>query len=52
MIKGTGVIVSSGETRGMDIHELVASPYRSQNEIDAAKSVITEQYNAQEQHHY
>lgn len=47
-----GVIVSSDEQRGMDIHELVASPYLSQNEIDAAKSVITEQYNAQEQNHY
>ncbi|MGV3708836.1 MAG: LVIVD repeat-containing protein [Gemmatimonas sp.] len=47
-----GYIYSSDETRGMDVHELVASPYLSQNEIDAAKSVITEQYNAQEQNHY
>jgi len=46
-----GVIVSSDEQRGMDIHELVASPYLSQNEIDAAKSVHVEQENAQEQAH-
>ena len=35
----------------MDVHELVASPYLSQNEIDAAKSVHVDQYNAQEQTH-
>jgi len=46
-----GVIVSSDEQRGMDIHELVASPYLSQNEIDAAKSVHVDQENAQEQAH-
>ena len=46
-----GVIVSSDEQRGMDIHELTPSPYLSQNEIDAAKSVKFEQYNAQEQTH-
>ena len=46
-----GVIVSSDEQRGMDIHELVASPYLSQNELDAAKSVHFDQYNAQEQTH-
>ena len=40
-----GVIVSSDESRGMDIHELTASPYLSQNELDAAKSVIVDQYN-------
>ncbi|MEP6764315.1 MAG: hypothetical protein ABJB66_08405 [Gemmatimonadaceae bacterium] len=46
-----GVIVSSDEQRGLDVHELVASPYLSQNEIDAAKSVRIDQYNAQEQTH-
>jgi hypothetical protein len=46
-----GVIVSSDEQRGMDIHELTPSPYLSQNEIDAAKSVHVEQYNAQQQTH-
>ncbi len=46
-----GVIVSSDEQRGMDVLELVASPYLSQNEIDAAKSVHVDQYNAQEQTH-
>ncbi len=46
-----GVIVSSDEQRGMDIHELTPSPYLSQNEIDAAKSVKFAQYNAQEQTH-
>jgi hypothetical protein len=46
-----GVLVASDEQRGMDIHELVASPYLSQNEIDAAKSVHFDQYNAQEQTH-
>lgn len=47
-----GVIVSSDETRGMDIHELTPSPYLSQNEIDAAKTVKFEQFNAQEQTHF
>jgi hypothetical protein len=46
-----GVIVSSDEQRGLDIHELTPSPYLSQNEIDAAKSVKFDQYNAQEQTH-
>jgi hypothetical protein len=46
-----GVIVSSDEQRGMDIHELTPSPYLSQNEIDAAKSVHVDAYNAQEQTH-
>jgi hypothetical protein len=45
------VIVASDEQRGMDIHELLPSPYLSQNEIDAAKSVKLDQYNAQEQTH-
>ncbi|HEY4219045.1 MAG TPA: hypothetical protein VGM67_18010 [Gemmatimonadaceae bacterium] len=46
-----GVIVANDEQRGMDVHELVPSPYLSQNEIDAAKSVHYDQYNAQEQTH-
>lgn len=46
-----GHIVSSDEQRGMDIHELTPSPYLSQNEIDAAKSVHFDQYNSQEQTH-
>jgi len=46
-----GVIVSNDEQRGLDIHELTPSPYLSQNEIDAAKSVHFDQSNAQEQTH-
>src|SRR6185436_15424431 len=46
-----GVIVSNDEQRGLDIHELTPGPYLSQNEIDAAKSVKVDQYNAQEQTH-
>ena len=44
-----GVIVSSEIARGLDIFELVASPYLSQNEIDAAKSVKHDYLNAQGQ---
>ena len=44
-----GLMVSSDETRGMDVHELTPSPYLSQNEIDAAKTVVFEPCNAQEQ---
>ena len=46
-----GVIVSSDETRGLDIAELTPSQYLSQNEIDAAKTVRYEQFNSQEQPH-
>jgi hypothetical protein len=46
-----GVIVSSDEQRGLDVHELVPSAYLSQNEIDAAKSVHFDEYNAQRQTH-
>ncbi|MDQ8165519.1 MAG: hypothetical protein P3A28_07175 [Gemmatimonadota bacterium] len=46
-----GVIVSSDEARGLDIHELTPSQYLSQNEIDAAKTVRYEQFNSQEQPH-
>jgi len=47
-----GVIVSSDEQRGLDVHELTASPYLSQNEIDAMKTVQLDQFNAQEQVHF
>lgn len=46
-----GAIVSSDEARGLDVHELTPSQYLSQNEIDAAKTVRYEQFNAQEQPH-
>ncbi len=46
-----GHIISSDEQRGLDIHELTPSPYLSQNEIDAAKSVKLEQFNPQGQLH-
>jgi hypothetical protein len=46
-----GYIVSSDETRGMDIHELTPGPYLSQNEIDAAKSVHFDEFNTQAQSH-
>ncbi len=46
-----GAIVSSDEQRGLDVHELTPSGYLSQNEIDAAKTVRYEQFNAQEQPH-
>jgi len=44
-----GLIVSSEIARGLDIFELVASPYISQNEIDAAKSVRLDEFNPQAQ---
>jgi len=44
-----GVIVNSEIARGLDIFDLAPSPYLSQNEIDAAKSVQLEYLNAQEQ---
>jgi hypothetical protein len=46
-----GAIVSSDEQRGLDVHELTPSGYLTQNEIDAAKTVRYEQFNAQEQPH-
>jgi hypothetical protein len=46
-----GAIISSDEQRGLDVHELTPSQYLSQNEIDAAKTVRYEQFNAQEQPH-
>jgi hypothetical protein len=47
-----GVIVGNELGRGMDIWELTPGPYLSQNEIDAAKSVRQEYFNAPEQQHY
>ncbi|PKL93348.1 MAG: hypothetical protein CVV20_04125, partial [Gemmatimonadetes bacterium HGW-Gemmatimonadetes-1] len=44
-----GVIVSSEIARGLDIFELAPSAYISQNEIDAAKTVIWPELNPQEQ---
>lgn len=47
-----GVIVSSEIARGLDIFELVPSPYLTQNEIDAANTVVLEYKNAQGQPRY
>ena len=44
-----GAIVSSEIARGLDILELVPSPYLSANEIAAAKTVHFDYYNAQGQ---
>jgi LVIVD repeat-containing protein len=47
-----GVIVSSEITRGLDIFELTPSPFISQNEIDAAKTVRFDYYNTQGQQQF
>ncbi len=44
-----GKMVSSEIARGLDVAELVPSPYISQNEIDAAKTVKWDYLNAQGQ---
>ena len=44
-----GLIVSSEIARGLDIFELVPSPFLSQNEIDAARSVKLDYLNVQGQ---
>jgi hypothetical protein len=44
-----GRIYSSEISRGLDIFDLTASPYLSQNEIDAAKSVKLDYLNVQGQ---
>ena len=44
-----GVIVSSEIARGLDILELAPSPWLTQNEIDAAKTVRFEELNVQMQ---
>jgi hypothetical protein len=47
-----GVIVSSEITRGLDIFELAPSPFISQNEIDAAKTVRFDYFNTQGQQQF
>jgi hypothetical protein len=47
-----GVIVSSEIARGLDVFELTPSGSISQNEIDAAKTVVMAEFNAQEQQHF
>jgi hypothetical protein len=47
-----GAIVSSEIARGLDIFELVPSPYLTQNEIDAANTVVLEYKNPQGQPRY
>ncbi len=44
-----GYIYSSELHRGLDVLELTPTPFLSQNEIDAAKLVIMEEYNPQTQ---
>ncbi len=44
-----GVVVSSEIARGLDIFELKPSAFISQNEIDAAKSVVFDYFNTQGQ---
>jgi hypothetical protein len=44
-----GLIYSSEIARGLDVYELLPTPHISQNEIDAAKTVIFDEANAQEQ---
>jgi hypothetical protein len=44
-----GVIVSSEIARGLDIYELLPSGLITQNELDAAKTVRMDFYNAQDQ---
>lgn len=44
-----GVIVSSEIARGLDILELTPSALLSQNEIDAAKTVVLDHFNTQDQ---
>lgn len=47
-----GHIYSSEIARGLDVFELVPSKYLSQNEIDAAKSVIVAESNVQNQQRF
>ena len=44
-----GAIVSSEIARGLDVFELQPSAFISQNEIDAAKSVVFDHFNTQDQ---
>jgi len=47
-----GNIVSSEIARGLDVFELTSSPFISQNEIDAAKTVHFDQLNVQDQQRF
>ena len=47
-----GVIVSSEIVRGLDILELLPSAFLSQNEIDAARTVYVDYFNAQAQQRF
>jgi len=47
-----GLMISSEIGRGLDIFELLPSAFISQNEIDAAKSVHLDYFNAQDQPRY
>jgi hypothetical protein len=47
-----GYLYGNDEGRGIDVWELTPGPYMSQNEIDAAKTVRLEYFNAQEQVHF
>jgi hypothetical protein len=47
-----GYIYGSEEYRGLDILELKPSPFLSQNEIDAAKTVRLDQFNPQDQQRF
>ncbi|HSC27096.1 MAG TPA: hypothetical protein VLD67_07470, partial [Vicinamibacterales bacterium] len=47
-----GLIISSEIARGLDILELLPSGLVSQNEIDAARTVVFDQMNAQEQRRF
>jgi hypothetical protein len=44
-----GAIISSEISRGLDVFELTPSAFLSQNEIDAAKTVVLDHFNAQGQ---
>jgi hypothetical protein len=47
-----GYMYTSEIARGLDVHELVPSPFISQNEIDAARTVVFDEYNPQEQQRF
>lgn len=44
-----GLLINSEIARGLDVFELLPSPFLTQNEIDAAKTVTTPKFNAQGQ---
>jgi hypothetical protein len=47
-----GFMYNSEISRGLDVYDLMPSGFLSQNEIDAAKSVRLEYFNAQEQQRF